>query len=192
MTFTKQTIGNRGAHPHTSALPSAGARRPHYGGYGARPPVQTRALTPSGYGDIGALGNYPGLGAELPVQQAAFNPQVLPPAQGGGGALSGLGSLFGGGGSAAGGSGSSFNIQQVKQLVDRLGGIDGIVDTFGKMQKMVQSVQQMAPMIKLLMGSFGKGRKAAAAEEEIVEERRPRRRRRRRRKSGARKARARR
>jgi hypothetical protein len=60
-------------------------------------------------------------------------------------------------GGASSGSGSGFNFNQVKTFVDRMGGIDGIMGTMGKMQKIFQSVQQMAPMMKLLMGSFLKG-----------------------------------
>jgi hypothetical protein len=89
---------------------------------------------------------YPGLGGgQLPQ---LYNPQSSP----GGG----LGSLFGGG-SGGGGGGSSINFNQIKTFVDRMGGIDGIIGTMGKMQKIFQSVQQMAPMMKLLMGSFLKG-----------------------------------
>ncbi|WP_277713305.1 hypothetical protein [Paenibacillus mucilaginosus] len=69
-----------------------------------------------------------------------------------------LAGLLGGGGGGTG----SFNIGQIKDIVDRLGGVEGIVSTFGKVQTVVQSMSQMAPMIKLLLGSFGKGKKSDA------------------------------
>jgi hypothetical protein len=37
-----------------------------------------------------------------------------------------------------------------------MGGIEGVVSTMGKVQKLMSSVQQMQPMIKLLMSSFSK------------------------------------
>lgn len=44
-----------------------------------------------------------------------------------------------------------------------MGGIDGIVNSMGKVQKVMSGFQQMAPMVKLFMGSFGKGKGAAGA-----------------------------
>lgn len=45
-------------------------------------------------------------------------------------------------------------------MIDRFGGIDGIMSGIGKMQKVVGGIQQMAPMMKLVMGilPFGKGK----------------------------------
>ncbi|SFT19262.1 hypothetical protein [Paenibacillus sp. BC26] len=55
---------------------------------------------------------------------------------------------------------SGFNLatslNDLKGVVDRLGGIDGIVTTMGKVQKVVGSITQMAPLIKVLASSFGK------------------------------------
>ncbi|WP_143044376.1 hypothetical protein [Paenibacillus sp. CF384] len=55
---------------------------------------------------------------------------------------------------------SGFNLatslNDLKGVVDRMGGIDGIVTTMGKVQKVVGSITQMAPLIKVLAGSFGK------------------------------------
>src|SRR5690606_8615643 len=65
----------------------------------------------------------------FPVQPAA----PAPPKTGGSG-------LFG-----------NLNLGQIKQLIDRMGGIDGVLNTDGKVQKLVQSVQQMAPLLKLLL-----------------------------------------
>lgn len=93
--------------------------------------------------------------------------------------------------SAGGGSGlfSNFNLSQIKSVVDRLGGIDGILSTVGKVQKIVSNIQQMQPMIKLLMNMMpGKSNSTSAgADDEEEWKRRPRRRKRRRRK-GKRKA----
>jgi hypothetical protein len=51
--------------------------------------------------------------------------------------------------------GSSFNFNQIKGIIDRMGGIDGVMGHVGRIQKFIQSMQQMAPMFKVLMGSFG-------------------------------------
>jgi hypothetical protein len=59
-------------------------------------------------------------------------------------------------------TGSSFNINQIKGIVDRMGGIDGVMGHVGRIQKFIQSMQQMAPMIKVLMGSFGNKATTAA------------------------------
>ena len=53
-----------------------------------------------------------------------------------------------------GGSSPLAALGDIKGIVDRLGGIDGIVSTVTKVQKMIQSLQQIAPLAKLLMGSF--------------------------------------
>lgn len=170
MSYQRQEIGNRGVSPY--AHPQ----------HRSSPPVHTRSLTqgaefPGTYSDYTGYSGYPGLGggeSQFPVQAPAAAPE---PASGGI-----LASLFGGGGSSAAGTGSSFNIGQLKNMVDRLGGIEGIVETFGKMQKMVQSVNQVAPMLKLLMGAFGK-KKSNDTSSGIVA---PRRRRRRNRKGSVR------
>ncbi|MWC31093.1 hypothetical protein [Paenibacillus sp. MMS18-CY102] len=50
---------------------------------------------------------------------------------------------------------------ELKGVVDRLGGIDGILNSMTKMQKIVANVQSMAPLVKVLMGSFKKDAKAS-------------------------------
>ncbi|WP_144027526.1 hypothetical protein [Paenibacillus selenitireducens] len=45
---------------------------------------------------------------------------------------------------------SSFSMNDIKGFIDRMGGIDGIVSTLSKVQKVMQSVSQMAPMVKLM------------------------------------------
>ncbi len=72
---------------------------------------------------------------------------------------------------------ANLPIKDIKAIVDRVGGIDGIMNTVTKMQKLVNSFQSMGPMLKLLMGSFGG--KAATASGRATSNRRRRRRRRR-------------
>ncbi|OMF07313.1 hypothetical protein BK127_29960 [Paenibacillus sp. FSL H7-0331] len=145
--------------------------------------MNTRSFTqqPPSYSLGTQLPNpYPGIGTNSYTPQPQYTPQVVqaaptPPASGGGGALSKLTSFFGGGGSgAATGASSTINIAQMKQVFDRLGGIDGIMDTMGKVQKMVQSVQQMAPLVKVLMGSFGKKKKDGDSDAPLRRRRRKR------------------
>jgi len=71
------------------------------------------------------------------------------------------------------------NIKDLQGLVERMGGLDGIITTMTKVQKVVGSVQQMAPLIKVLAGSFGKKSDSASSDDDI-EEYVPKRRRRRR------------
>ncbi|WP_044875558.1 hypothetical protein [Paenibacillus sp. IHBB 10380] len=52
---------------------------------------------------------------------------------------------------------SLASLGELKGVIDRMGGIDGLVSSIGKFQKVMSSVQQMAPMVKLVMGSLGKG-----------------------------------
>lgn len=98
----------------------------------------------------GEPGILPALGAE-----AADTALVVPAAEAAtakaGGLLGGLGNL-----------GSLANMEQIKGIVDRMGGIDGIVNSMGKVQKVMQGFSQMAPMVKLVMGGFGKGKGNAA------------------------------
>jgi hypothetical protein len=49
----------------------------------------------------------------------------------------------------------NFNLEQITSFVDRMGGIDGIVNTMTKVQKIFQTFQQVAPMFKVIAGSFG-------------------------------------
>lgn len=50
------------------------------------------------------------------------------------------------------------NLTEIKGFVDRMGGLDGILSTVTKVQKVVGSVSQMAPLVKVFMGSFGKNK----------------------------------
>jgi hypothetical protein len=58
-------------------------------------------------------------------------------------------------------AGLPFNFNQIKGVIDKMGGIDGVMGHVGRIQKFIASMQQMGPMIKVLMGSFGS--KAATA-----------------------------
>lgn len=55
--------------------------------------------------------------------------------------------------------GSGFNMEQLKSIFGRMGGLDGIIGTMTKVNKLVQGFQQMSPLIKLLAGSFLGGAK---------------------------------
>lgn len=125
-----------------------------------------RATTSSFFGGP-AESPYPGIGnpyaggGGTPNWPAVYNPE-FPVVPGGGFPGAGTGGTGGSGGGSGGGLGGlgNFNLNQVKGFVDKMGGIDGIVSTMTRVQKMVASFQQMAPMLKLLMGSFG-GKAAA-------------------------------
>jgi len=73
------------------------------------------------------------------------------------------------------------NLADLKLIIDRMGGIDGILSTVQKVQKIVGTVQQFAPMIKLLAGSLSKKTASAASADAGSRPRRRRRRGRRRR-----------
>lgn len=85
----------------------------------------------------------------------------------------------------SGGFSLGNSLNDIKGFVDRIGGIDGIVSTMTKVQKVVSSVSQMAPLIKVLAGSFGKKGASAAIAEDDNEGSPPRRRKRRRTGGGA-------
>lgn len=51
---------------------------------------------------------------------------------------------------------NNFSLQDVKAVVDRMGGIEGVMATVSKVQKFMTSVKQMQPMIKLLLSSLKK------------------------------------
>jgi hypothetical protein len=108
----------------------------------------------------GESGIVPTLGAE-----AAETALALPAAEATTKA-GGLAGLLGG----LGGGGGAGNIEQIKGIIDRMGGVDGIMNSMGKVQKVMSGFQQMAPMVKLVMGSFGKnkGSGALAAEEDAA------------------------
>lgn len=95
---------------------------------------------------------------------------------GGGGGGNFLSNLLGGGG--GGGSSnplSGLNMKQISGFVERMGGIDGILGTMGKVQKFMSSFQQMAPMVKTIFGAMGKGKVASGDSVEVFKPKRKRR-----------------
>ncbi|MGF9697156.1 MULTISPECIES: tyrosine protein kinase [Paenibacillus] len=145
----------------TQVQPMYPGVEPYYPGYGE---VEASALVPYGQGAPG--GNY--LGGSAPVVSPV---PVEAPA-------------------ASGSSGFSLaNLGELKGMIDRFGGIDGIMNGIGKMQKVVGGIQQMAPMMKLVMGILpfgkGKGKSSSPAETDYEEYTPPRRSRKRRKKATA-------
>ncbi|BFH11506.1 oligopeptidase [Paenibacillus melissococcoides] len=63
----------------------------------------------------------------------------------------------------------NFSMGDLKSMIDRLGGIDGIVETMGKVQKIMSSVQQLMPVAKMFMGTLmpgkGGGKKLSTADD---------------------------
>lgn len=78
---------------------------------------------------------------------------------------------------------SSFSINDIKGFIDRMGGIDGIMNTMGKVQKVIQGVSQMAPMVKLVADALLPGKKKKDFDEEDYSPTKRRRRRRKRKSS---------
>ncbi|QHT59331.1 hypothetical protein GXP70_04665 [Paenibacillus lycopersici] len=87
--------------------------------------------------------------------------------------------------SEKGGFNLANSLNDIKGVVDRLGGLDGIVTTMGKVQKVVGSITQMAPLIKVLAGSFGKKGDSASIADDGDGLARPRPRKRKRRKTAS-------
>jgi hypothetical protein len=104
-----------------------------------------------------------------------------PSGAGGGGGGNFLSNLLGGGGGGAASGASSnplsgLNLKQISGFVERMGGIDGILGTMGKVQKFMSTFQQMAPMVKTILSSIGKGKVNSSADlEEIIRPKRKRR-----------------
>jgi len=121
------------------------------------------------------IGPYPGAGnTGYPVETYGYVPQEF------GQQLPGFQKP------AGGGLLGNFNLKDIKTVIDRMGGIDGIISTVGKVQKIVGSIQQMQPLIKMLLSLMpGKSQESDDAVDEDEEWSRPRRRRRRRRRGSA-------
>lgn len=133
-----------------------------------------RGATPSSY----PSGQYPGInqpdvGLEMKAHASSitpYSPQVY-------------GSSFTPPNSTpnAGKSGgfSMPNINDIKGFIERMGGVEGIIATMGKVQKVMQTVQQFAPMAKMLSGLLPGGSKGGSATDDDTDysEYKPRRRR---------------
>jgi hypothetical protein len=125
------------------------------------PQTKYRSWGPGGSGFGGDT--FPGIGESFSGPPALVNPTVLPVQAAAATATK------------AGGF-SLANLGEIKNVIDRMGGIDGILSTVGKVQKFMSTMQQMAPLLKLFMKKKGKGSNAASTDDDY--EYRPRRRRR--------------
>lgn len=74
------------------------------------------------------------------------------------------------------------NLNDIKGLIDRMGGVEGVLDKVGKFQKFMSTVQQVAPLLKL----FKKGASSSDSDDDAPPRRRRRRRTARRRRTTAR------
>jgi hypothetical protein len=64
------------------------------------------------------------------------------------------------------------NIDELKGLVDRFGGLEGILSTVTTVQKVVSTVGQIAPMVKVFTGVLGKNKESKATEDAAIPARR--------------------
>ncbi|UKS26588.1 aminotransferase [Paenibacillus sp. HWE-109] len=189
MSNQRQIIGNGGHRPevHTRSLTlptqlgeGGFGNYPGLGGGGFPAPFEGGGGGLFGGGAPGGnAGGFFGGGAPVGNPGGGFfgggPPAVGSGGGGGGNFLSNL--LGGGGGGAAGGSSnplSSLNLKQISGFVERMGGIDGIIGSMGKVQKFMSTFQQMAPMVKTLFSSLGKG-KVASEDVEVFKPKRKRR-----------------
>ncbi|WP_106768864.1 hypothetical protein [Paenibacillus faecalis] len=89
-------------------------------------------------------GNYP-----IPVSS------IAPAPTNNGSSTGGLGGLL---------SGLNLGNVDLKGIIDKMGGIDGIIANVGKVQKMVQGFQQLAPIMSLFAGMFSKKNKSGSSD----------------------------
>ncbi|SEM22967.1 hypothetical protein SAMN04488688_11076 [Paenibacillus sp. cl141a] len=121
-------------------------------------PTPYPGITPYGdYPEVGETALYPYTDGVTDLEASAS--ALAPSSNSGGGGLAGL--LGGGGGSGGGlskllGGLGVNNMSDIKGLIDRMGGIDGIVNNIGKVQKVMQGFQQLAPMFSVLAGALKK------------------------------------
>lgn len=108
------------------------------------------------------IGNetYPGLGDPFVGLPMPMNPSVVPSAQPANTTKPGLLSQLG----------------DWKQMLDRVGGIDGVIGAVGKMQKLFSTMQQMAPLLRLLIGKGGAATAAGMSKDYGARRRRARKR----------------
>lgn len=72
-----------------------------------------------------------------------------------------------------GATGNKFNWNDLKAFVDKMGGIEGIMSSLNKMNSIIQNVQKMAPMIRLLASTFAAKKTASTNELELSIPHRP-------------------
>lgn len=132
-----------------------------------------RSVTPPGYPYGGA--SYPGLvpyNPSIPFESSSLVPYTAP--------IQETAAVVTPVASAAKSGGLSIpKIGDLKGIIDRMGGIDGVISTMGQVQKMMQGIQQFAPMAKLVMTLLpgGKG-KTKGAKSDKLDEFRPKKRKR--------------
>ncbi|MEX2414723.1 MAG: hypothetical protein WD424_01155 [Paenibacillaceae bacterium] len=129
-------------------------------------PVRISQNVPTQY--YGQGGDFPGVGQVTPFYpelQNPFLPAVAKPASS---------NIL-----------SNLNFKDIKGFVDRMGGIEGMMSTVTKVQKMMQTFQQMAPMLRLLLPKLGTKSASLNDDDEAYYRRRRRRRPRRRRKTSS-------
>ncbi|RCX15321.1 hypothetical protein DFP94_1154 [Fontibacillus phaseoli] len=119
---------------------------------------------------------YPGINSfessDLPIKAEASALAPFSPAAGGS-----LTTLPAAAADTAASTASGFSLANIGGMIERLGGIEGILATMGKVQKVMQTVQQFAPMAKMFAGLLpgGKGPKVQGGN---LDEYKPQRRRR--------------
>lgn len=106
--------------------------------------------------------SYPGLGQPFAGPPAPANPTVLP-AQASASPIKLPFNI------------SLANINEIKAMIDRMGGVEGVLNTMGKVQKFMSTVQQIAPLVKLFIGK-GKNKSGSADKSDGDDYVRPRRR----------------
>ena len=114
-------------------------------------PYRHRAHLHQQHGGYPPEGPYQNYGYPVPVDPQTPYPEQqygqLPPQQGTG---------TGGGGFLGGGRAGQM-VGELQNFINRMGGIDGILSTVGKMQKLMSTVQQITPMLSLLLKKKGTG-----------------------------------
>ncbi|RUT30477.1 hypothetical protein EJP77_11590 [Paenibacillus zeisoli] len=140
-----------------------------------------RSVTPPGYP---YSPHYPGLSpyeAPIPFETSALVPYGSP-------VQSAAPTVVTPAASAAKSGGLSIpKLGDLKGIIDRMGGIDGVVATMGQVQKVMQGIQQFAPMAKLVMGGLLPGGKGKTNSATKLDEFRPKKRSSKNSKSGTRK-----
>ncbi|WP_165279987.1 hypothetical protein [Paenibacillus protaetiae] len=184
--------GAYGQHPHNSGYPGQSSEGPVVR-ISSRQPSGSIGYQPVRQGETQPQPNFPGFTSGfmpgmqgmqgMPVQPAFGAPPMPPQAIAPAAPEPLVGEVVEASAAAAdtkaGGLFSLANLSDIKGFVDRMGGIDGILSSVTKFQKVISSVQSMAPLMKLLVGSFSskKSDDNAGSETEDTTEWRPKKRR---------------